>query len=73
MSADVWRSGSEALDAAEAEGLLTELFSLGVPDSGMSVTRRQRAYRQRAELTGQLAEVWSALARCLEAEGLGGR
>lgn len=63
-----WRSGSEALDASEAEGLLTELFSLGVPDSGMSVPRRARAYRRRAELTGRLAEVWVALARALESE-----
>ena len=66
-------SGSEALDTAEAEVLLTRLYRGGVPDSGMSVGRRARQWSQIAATAGQMAEIASALARRLASEDDGGR
>jgi phage FluMu protein gp41 len=68
-----YRSGSEALDAAEAEVVLTELYASGLPDASMSAERRRRAYARCAEQASQVAELCAALARGLESWGGGGR
>jgi hypothetical protein len=66
-------SGSEALDSCEVEELLMRLYRGGVPDSGMSVGRRARAWAQIAAGAEQAAEIASALARRLASEADGGR
>jgi hypothetical protein len=66
-------SGSEALDSSEAEALLTRLYRDGVPDSGMSMGQRARAWAQIAAAAGQMSEIASALARRLAFEDDGGR
>lgn len=65
-------SGSEALDSSEVEGLLARLYRDGVPDSGMSVGRRARAWSQVAAAAGQMSEIASALARRLASDVDGG-
>lgn len=69
----VYASGSEALDAAEASELLTQLCVLGeVPHSGMGKAKRARAWSQIAELSAQVSEIASGLARALAPEDGGG-
>lgn len=65
-------SGSEALDTAYAQDLLMRLCVLSeVPDTRMSPVRRARVWTQIAELSGEINEITSALARMLvpETEG----
>lgn len=69
----VYSSGSEALDSAEAQDLLTRLCVLGeVPHSGMAKAKRARAWSQIAELSQQVSEIASGLARALAPEADGG-
>lgn len=66
-------SGSEALDSAYAQDLLTRLCVLSeVPDTRMSSARRARVWSQIAKLSGEISETASALARMLVPETGGG-
>lgn len=66
-------SGSEALDTAYAQDLLTRLCVLSeVPDTRMSSARRARAWSQIAVLAGEISETASGLARALVPESGGG-
>jgi len=69
----VHSSGSEALDSAYVQDLLTRLCVLSeVPHTGMSVARRARRWSQIADLSQQVSETAAGLARALVPESGGG-
>jgi hypothetical protein len=69
----LYSSGSEALDTAHAQDLLTRLCVISeVPNTGMSAARRARRWTQIAELSAQVSEVAAGLARELAPERDGG-
>lgn len=69
----LYSSGSEALDTAHVQDLLTRLCVISeVPNTGMSATRRARRWTQIAELSAQVSEVAAGLARELAPETGGG-